>query len=281
MNADAKPTNTASLTTPGGARLTYEHVGEGTPVLLVHSSPGTAGDWRMVIPELGSGYRVVAPNLPGYGGSDPRPPGEPQTDYMAKAVETLTEMLDGPVLLAGYSYGGNVALRIALRGRLPVAGLILLEPPELKILEAVGDVERYAAAKAVFDDYLARAQAGEPQAVRLMVDFWFGPRAFESMPERLRQFLEEHTTQSTLDVRSAFNERPSLDELGRLTYPVLVVYGGSSPEISRHIVEAIARSVPSGEVRCLAGANHAMPATHAPEIAALIEEMAVRCFPES
>ena len=65
MNVDAKPTNTATLTTPGGARLTYEHVGEGPPVLLVHSSPGTAGDWRRVIPELGSGYRVVAPNLPG------------------------------------------------------------------------------------------------------------------------------------------------------------------------------------------------------------------------
>ena len=93
--------------------------------------------------------------------------------------------LGPPAVVAGHSYGGVVALTLALRAHLAMGALVLFEPVAVPILLTAGETDAYHAAKAIFDDYIARVEGGETGAVRRMVDFWFGPGAFARMPEPL------------------------------------------------------------------------------------------------
>lgn len=277
-----------TLTLGQGQRVVFEDTGKGSPIVLVHGSPGMARNWEPVARRLADRYRVLAPNLPGYGGSDPRPAGEPSTAQAAAVVEAVIREAGAPVLVAGHSYGGNVALAIALRGEVPVAGLVLLEPVLVRVLPAVGRQAEYAELKPVFDAYLEKVQGGDGEAVRLMVDYWFGPGAFDLLPDAVRQFLVAHAPVNAVDVRSSFAEDHSTAALGRLRVPVLAVYGGRSPAVSRAIATAIAAQVPNGTAHELPGATHALTTTHAAQVADLIAAHAARCllpmlrrFPES
>jgi pimeloyl-ACP methyl ester carboxylesterase len=128
-----------------------------------------------------------------------------------------------PAVLAGHSYGGVVALAVALRGHVSIGALVLIEPVALKVLTMDGESEAYAAAKAVFDDYISRFESGDGRAVQKMVDFWFGEGAFARMPEPLAAYLIKETAANIKDVRATFRESYSVDALRRLHMPVVTV----------------------------------------------------------
>src|SRR5215813_12045772 len=88
----------------------YEERGVGPLIVLVHGSPGTSRAWQAVGERLASRFRVIAPNLPGVGGSTRRPD-ETRTDNApaAEAVEAVIAEVGPPVVLAGHSHGGVVA----------------------------------------------------------------------------------------------------------------------------------------------------------------------------
>lgn len=267
-----------TLTLDQGPRVTYDDIGQGPAIVLVHGSPGMARNWETVARRLADRYRVLAPNLPGYGGSDPRPAGEPSTAHAVVVVEAVIREVGGPVLLAGHSYGGNVALAIALRGQVPVVGLVLLEPVLVRVLPAVGRDADYAEVKRVFDAYLEQVEGGDPEAVRIMIDYWFGPGAFDLLPDAVQRFLVAHAPVNAVDVRSSFAETHSTAALGRLRVPVLVVFGGRSPAVSRAIATAVTAHVPDGAMHELPGATHALTTTHADQVADLIAAHATRCL---
>lgn len=57
-----------------GIRTNYHHVGSGEPVLLIHGSgPGVSAwaNWRMTLPALAKRYRVIAPDMVGFGFTEP------------------------------------------------------------------------------------------------------------------------------------------------------------------------------------------------------------------
>ena len=182
------------------------------------------------------------------------------------------------MLLAGHSYGGNVALAVALRGEVPVVGLVLLEPVLVRVLPAVGRDADYAEVKRVFDAYLERVEGGDGEAVRVMIDYWFGPGAFDLLPDGARRFLVAHAPVNAVDIRRSFAEPHSTTALGRLGMPVLVVYGSRSPAVSRAIATAVTAHVPDGTVHELPGATHALTTTHADQVADLITAHAARCL---
>ena len=60
----------------GGIQTNYHDVGNGKPVLLIHGSgPGVSAwaNWRLTIPELAKQYRVIAPDMAGFGFSERQP----------------------------------------------------------------------------------------------------------------------------------------------------------------------------------------------------------------
>jgi haloacetate dehalogenase len=65
--------------TVNNLRTHFVEAGEGPPVILLHGFPETWYAWRHQIPELAKHYRVIAPDLRGYGGTE-----KPATGYDKK-----------------------------------------------------------------------------------------------------------------------------------------------------------------------------------------------------
>lgn len=236
--------------------VSYEDYGVGPVVLLIHGSPGNGKAWQRVGERLADRFRIVAPDLPGHGATTPQPAGAvPDVAHAATLIEALIRAVGAPAVLAGHSYGGVVALAIALRGHVTLGALALLEPVAVSMLRIAGDREGYESTKAVFDAYIAGVEGGEPHTVRTMVDFWFGAGAFDRMPEPLKVSMVRQAAVNVRDVRAAFREDYSPAACRRLRMPVTTLVGGRSPAVTHKIAQAIAAHVPKG--------SHAEAVAHA------------------
>lgn len=117
---------------PGGGELRLLEGGEGSPVVLLHGRGNAASMWLPLLPELARRHRVLAVDLPGFGCSSV-PQGTLRTaeDGLRFFVEPVEAVLSGrapgPMTLVGHSLGGLVALELALRGRVPVERLVLVD----------------------------------------------------------------------------------------------------------------------------------------------------------
>ena len=114
-------------------------------------------------------------------------------------------------MLAGHSYGGVVALSVALRRKVEIGAVVLFGAAAMPILALAGDAQAFADVRAVFDDYIASFAGGDGRAVRKMIDHWFGAGAFAAMPETLQTYLIRETASNIKDVRGTFRERYSAD----------------------------------------------------------------------
>jgi pimeloyl-ACP methyl ester carboxylesterase len=127
----------------GDRAVSYEDYGAGPLALLVHGSPGNGKAWPRVGDHLAARHRVVAPGLPGHGGTTPQPvETPPHVGYAAALVEALIDAVGPPAVMAGYSYGGVVALAVALRACAPIRALALLEPVAVSALGLTGAAPR-------------------------------------------------------------------------------------------------------------------------------------------
>jgi 2-hydroxy-6-oxo-octa-2,4-dienoate hydrolase len=114
----------------GGLRTNYLEQGEGQPVVLLHGSgPGVTAyaNWRLTLPSLAQRFRVVAPDLMGFGFSE-RPA---DAAYgVARWTRQVVDLLDAlgleQVSLVGNSFGGGIALRVATEHPERVDRLVLM-----------------------------------------------------------------------------------------------------------------------------------------------------------
>lgn len=260
------------LELPDGKKLNYREEGSGPALLLVHGSPGDSRSWGRVAPHLRDRFRVLAVDLPGYGGSDGVPDAPVgRAALMGEAVARLAESIGGPVRLAGHSYGGVVAVQAAVQAAPgTIERMVLFEPVFFRALQIVNDKEALDPAAAHFEAYASRAAAGEAGVVRLMIDYWFGEGAFARMPDPVRSYLDANAPRNALDVRSSFNDTATAGQVASFTPPVHVICGDRSPEIVRAIGRGMLQLLPNARLDALAGANHGMLDSHPEAVASLI-----------
>jgi pimeloyl-ACP methyl ester carboxylesterase len=111
-----------------GARIRYFVGGDGSSLVLVHGLGGAASNWVELAPALVRGYRVLALELPGHGGSSPLPAAPSLTPF-ADVVRTVAEREAlVPAAIVGHSLGGLVGLRLALRHPDAIRALVLVAP---------------------------------------------------------------------------------------------------------------------------------------------------------
>lgn len=254
----------------GDRVVSYEEYGAGPLVVLVHGSPGSGKSWQRVGERLAARHGVVAPDLPGHGATTPQPAeATPDVAYTATLVEALVNAMGRPALRVGYSYGGVVALAVALRGA-AIGGLVLLEPVAVPVLALAGEEALHARTRVVFDGYIADVEAGDPTRVATMVDFWFGTGAFARMPPPLREYMIREAPTNVRDVRGTLREAYSAAALARLAMPVTTVVGGRSPEATWTIARTITTRVAKGSLQRLDDADHAMITTHGEALAQIL-----------
>ena len=127
--ADANPEIAQSIQT-GGFTTNYHDQGDGHPVLLLHGSgPGVTAwaNWRLVIPALAERFRVIAPELVGFGYTE-RPADVDYTMdvWVRHAVDLLDALGIEKTHLVGNSYGGALALALTIKHPERVGRLVLM-----------------------------------------------------------------------------------------------------------------------------------------------------------
>lgn len=116
----------------GGRRVRYIDEGEGPAVLLLHGWGAPAETYRLIIDHLSPRFRVIAPDLPGFGASE-EPPVPWSADDYADFVTAFVQALGLSSLIGiGHSNGGRILIKLASRPSLPFA------VPQMILIDAAG-----------------------------------------------------------------------------------------------------------------------------------------------
>jgi pimeloyl-ACP methyl ester carboxylesterase len=110
-----------------GRRVSYTDIGNGPAVVLIHGQGGSWQWWLRILPVVSAHRRVIAMDLPGFGGSDPIAAGDVFTEHVATIIGLLDHLGLADAIVAGHSMGGLVALQVACGHPDRVAGLMLID----------------------------------------------------------------------------------------------------------------------------------------------------------
>jgi pimeloyl-ACP methyl ester carboxylesterase len=255
--------------------IDYETAGSGPTMVLVPGSCSTGAAWRPVIGAVQGQFRCVTTSLPGYGGTaERRPAGDPSIAHLAEALECVVRKAGEPTHLIGHSFGGLVALAVALRKRVRLASIAMIEPPVIELLLERGEAEHYRAFGRMAEAYVAAFRSGEREAIAAMIDFYGGAGTFASWPSRVRDYAVATTAVNITDWASAYGFRLSEDMLSALNLPALVVCGEASHPAMRRLCALVSAGIGGARHATIGGAAHFMIATHAGEVARLVAEHA-------
>jgi pimeloyl-ACP methyl ester carboxylesterase len=248
-----------------GVTPSFVQTGAGAPVLCLHSSAGSSAQWRRLGTELSHRYHVLAPDLHGHGGTSAWPYTRPMrlADEVA-LVQPLLGALPSPVHLIGHSYGGAVALKMALAMPDRVRSLTLIEPVLFALLRRQGEHAAYIEISEVAEGCVSAVRAGRPAAAaRLFVDYWNGPGAWARLPDHARVVVERASPSVARQWEAIFADPTPLTEYGGLGVPTLLLSGDRGPVPARRVTELLAGTLPDAVHAVIAGAGHMSPMTHA------------------
>jgi pimeloyl-ACP methyl ester carboxylesterase len=252
-------------------RIDYDECGSGPAVVLLPGSCSTGAAWRPVIAAWGSQFRSVTTSLLGYGGtSERRTAGDPSISRNAEAMESVIRRAGGRVHLVGHSFGGLVALAVALRNRVSLASLVIIEAPAVDILRERREHRHYHAFRRMTDAYFADVAAGNAEAIAAMIDFYGGAGTFASWPPRSRAYAVETMPVNILDWADAYGFPLSKALLATIRIPLLIVRGGASPQAVQRANALLGELSSNATLATIDGAAHFAIATHTSEIASRI-----------
>ena len=205
----------------GGIEIAYEDVGHGAALVLVHGHPFDRSMWRTQIEAFGGDWRVVAPDLRGYGGSTVVP-GRTMLEVFARDLAGLLDHLRlGRVVIGGLSMGGQIVMEFFRLFPERVLGLVLAA--------TFAEAETAAGRKARSDaaDRLLREGMG-PYADEVLPRM-VAPANIEALPavaEHVLRMMRSANPEGAAAALRGRAERPDYVELlSRVDVPALVVVG--------------------------------------------------------
>ncbi len=243
--------------------------GDGEPVVLLHSGAGEARDWRRFTAELPAGFRCAALDFYGCGGTPPWPgPAALTIDDQAHLVATLARSIGVPVHLCGHSYGGAIALRLAVTHPALVRTVSLIEPQCYPVLRETAD-PLFEVSESRWKAFCAALERGEPErGWRLFVDYYSGDGFWDRLrPEVRSRFLAASPVERWAVL---FSNPTTIGEVRRMQAPTLVLCGENTTAPERRMCEIIAGAAPRGTLGIVPAAGHMSPITHPKEVAGRI-----------
>jgi pimeloyl-ACP methyl ester carboxylesterase len=263
-------------------RIDYDECGSGPAIVLLPGSCSTGAAWRPVIAAWDNRFRCITTSLLGYGGTrERRTAGNPSISHNAEAMESVIRRAGGRVHLVGHSFGGLVALAVALRNRVSLASLVIIEAPAVDILRERKENRHYRVFRRMTDAYFADFTGGNSEAIAAMIDFYGGAGTFTSWPPRVRAYAAATTPVNILDWADAYGFPLPAASLAAIKIPLLVVRGGASPEAVQRANALLCERVSDAILATIDGAAHFVIATHAVELASRIAAHVHRSEAES
>jgi pimeloyl-ACP methyl ester carboxylesterase len=254
--------------------IDYDESGQGPTIVLVPGSCSTGAAWRPVISHWQNRFRCVTMSLLGYGGTtERRTLVDSDISHEAEILESVVRRAACPVHLVGHSFGGLSALAVALRNRVPLLSLAILEAPAPEILRQMGEYSQYRSFREMTDIYFSMFQAGDRNAIQQMIDFYGGAGTFSGWPQRVRDYAIGTTATNILDWASGYGFRLTRPSLAKIDIPVLVLWGENSHPAVQRTNQLLAQCTKASAVT-IGGAAHFMISTHAEEVARTLEQHA-------
>jgi pimeloyl-ACP methyl ester carboxylesterase len=261
-----------AIASPGGA-IDYNESGAGPTIVLVPGSCSTGAAWRPIVSHLEDNFRCVTTSLLGYGRTaERRTAGDTDISHEAEVLEEVVIHAGRPVHLVGHSFGGLAALAVALRNRVPLLSLVIIEAPAPEVLRQAREHTYYLAFRKMSGAYIDAFEAGERTAIASMIDFYGGPGTFAAWPERVRGYALQTTTVNIIDWQSAYGFPLSPSKLAKVTIPALVLRGGASHPAIQRANELLAQGMANASLATLVGSAHFMISTHPREVAGMIAQ---------
>lgn len=240
-------------TTIRGRRVRYLDAGQGQALLLLHAFPLSADMWRPQFDERPDGWRFVAPDYAGFGGSE-RFMGEPATvaSYALDAIGLLDALGVSSFVAAGLSMGGYVAFAVARQARSRLRGLVLADT------RADADSDE---ARANRQSMMAAIdERGVAAAREAMLPKLLAPENAEAHPElvaTVRAMIDRNSAGGVRDAVAALMTRPdSTPLLEDITCPALVLVGEHDGITPVALHEQMHTALPNATLAVIPGAGH-------------------------
>ncbi|MFG5117567.1 alpha/beta fold hydrolase BchO [Methylorubrum sp. POS3] len=244
-----------------GLRWHIQEFGEAEKpgLLLLHGTGAATHSWRGLAPLLAERYRVVAPDLPGHGFTDPLPPGRLSLSGMAEAVAGLCDHLDlVPALAVGHSAGAAVLARMCLDRRITPDLLVALNGA-LTPFPGVASFLFPSMARMLFLNPVTPrlfAWSADKAAVRRLLD-GTGSRLDQPGLDLYRRLLSRSGHVSGALGMMANWDLAALDrDLPKLSVPALLVVGSEDKAIRPDTAFALRDRLPSARIELLRGLGH-------------------------
>lgn len=209
-------------------------------VLALHGWGRSSADFDVVLP----GLSAVAVDLPGFGATPPPPAAIGAAGY-AESIGPVLDELDEPVVLVGHSFGGRVAVRLAVQRPESVSALVLVGVPLLRRRRR-RPPPGYRAVR------LARRLRLVPDRVLERARRRYGSPDYLSVTGVMREILVKVVNES-------YEE-----ELRRLDVPTWLVWGTDDREVPVEVARRAQALLPAAQLVEVAGAGHHLP-LEAPE----------------
>lgn len=246
-----------------GTATNYHDRGSGEPVLLLHGSgPGVSAwaNWRLTLPALARRFRVLAPDIVGFGYTE-RPPG---TDYNLETwLAHVTGFLDAVglerVAVVGNSFGGGLALHLATRypervDRLVLMGSVGVSFPLTEGLDAVWGYEpSVEAMRGLLDLFVFNRDLVDDDLAALRYEASTRPGVQEAYAH-----MFPAPRQSSIEAL-AVDE----DELARLEHETLIVHGREDAIVPPATSQRLFALVPASQLHLFGRCGHWVQVEHA------------------
>ncbi len=236
----------------------------GDIVLLLHGSAGSGALWRRAAQALDPLFCCLTPDLIGYGKSAPWPKGiELTLGDEGNALKPLLTCCAETYHLVGYSYGGVVALQMALTDPRRIRTLTLVEPVFFNALRYAGETNAFLQFAQLSSAYkMALQQDNAESALRPFIDFWTGSGSWDRLPFATRAEMLKVADKIALDWQASFAFEPDRQQLAMLGSRTLLIRGTQSPGPMVQLVDVLHALMPGSTCLAIDGAGHLLPLTH-------------------
>jgi pimeloyl-ACP methyl ester carboxylesterase len=255
--------------------------GAGEPVVLLHGFPQTGECWRAVADRLAKRYRVIVPDLPGFGRSGPPPRYE--AEAVAGVLATFLDELDAsPATIVGHDWGGSLAFALALTYPPRVSNLVVVNAPFRKL-----DLRRglhFLAFNVPFVPELAFRLAGDRVVTFMLRAGAARKDVFDE--ETTRPYREAYADPANVRSALAYYRTITRKIIGRkmrpghpsgsgtprrIEAPTLLVWGMRDPVLPESILAGIERDIPQARAVRLPDCGHFVPEECPDDMAGAIE----------